>query len=317
MKRHSGKHKVLRALAAASGLGQLGARGSSHKSGSFYSPRIRVDPKTILKDPRKLAYLAIMNTAAEMASAGVPGEGLTGAERSYIERSVSAFVGGKQMPTKPDGVSLDITDVAGTLALNASGKVVELAKRTGRTSMKVCPHQVSSAGASGKALAANQFAARVMFNILGTGIGFKARKHLTKDAAGNYAEQLRYFFGPSGKADPRVDATPDRCYAVEVSKELQARALENMAMNTASAEYSQISDRIRDLVSNLSYGQKYGPADAATDFSSDSAGVAGLGQFSADSMGLDGVRRRRRRKSSKRKVARKSSSRRRSTRRRK
>ena len=316
MKRHSGKHKVLRALAAASGLGNLGARGSSRKSGSFYSPRIRVDPKTILKDPRKLAYLAIMNTAAEMASSGVPGEGLTGAERSYIERSVSAFVGGKQLPTKPDGVSLDIADVSGTLALNASGKVVELAKRTSRTAMKVCPHQVTAAGSSGKALAANQFAARVMFNILGTGIAFKARKHLMSDAAGNYTEQLRYFFGPSGKADPRVDATPDRCYAVEVSKELQARALENLAMNTASAEYSRISNDIRTLVDSLSYSKKYGPADVATDFSTESGGVNGLGQFAADSMGLDGVRRRRR-KSSKRKVAKKAHSRRRSTRRRK
>lgn len=313
MKRHSGKHKVLRALAAASGLGNLGARGSSHKSGSFYSPRIRVDPKTILKDPRKLAYLAVMNTAAEMASAGVPGEGLTGAERSYIERSVSAFVAGKEMPTKPDGVSLSISGDGDSLSLSTGGKTVDLAARVGRTGMKVCPHQVSAAGTSGKALSANHFASRVMFNLLGTGVAFKGRKTLRSQADGSYVEQLRYFFGPSGKADPRIDAAPNRCYAVEVSKELQARALENMAMNTASAEYSRVSQSIRDLVDSLSYGQKHGPAAA----SPEEFAVNGLGQaYADDSMGLDGVRRRRR-KSSKRKVAKKAHSRRRSTRRRK
>jgi hypothetical protein len=313
MKRHSGKHKVLRALAAASGLGQLGARSSSKSSGSFYSPRIRINTKDLLKDPRKLAYLAVMNTAAELASSGVAGEGLTGAERSYIERSVSAFIGGKQKPNRPDGVAIDIDVVGGTLAMNADGKVVKLAQRKGPTAVVVCPHQVTEASTKGKALAANQFAARVMFNLLGTGIAFKGRKMVEQEGTG-YVERLRYFFGPNGKADPRVVAEPDRCYAVEVSKELQARALENMAMNTASAEYGRVSEALRNLAQSISYGAPYGVVSPDAEFSS--SAVAGLGEMDYASDSLAGVRRRRR-KSSKRRVAKKTSSRRRSVRRKK
>jgi hypothetical protein len=322
MKRHSGKHKVLRALAAASGLGQLGAR--SGKVREFYAPKIRINTKDLLKDPRKLAYLAVMNTAAELAASGGVSDNLTGAERSYIERSVSAFVANKAAPSKPDSVGLEVKADGGQLFLIAGDKRVKLAARQGNTALEVCPHELATAGKSGKAIAANHFASRVMFSLLGTGMGFKTRK-VTAFKNGEYVKQYRYFVGPSGMSEPRVDSDPDRCYRVEVSKELQARALENFAMNKMSEEYRDVSAGLQDLVSKLSYSKRYGVLPESFEYASDEVvaapasteAMAGLGQMEYSDGDLSGVRRRRRRKSSKRRVAKKAPSRRRSVRRKK
>lgn len=317
MKRHSGKHKVLRALAAASGLGQLGAR--SGKVREFYAPKIRVNTKDLLKDPRKLAYLAVMNTAAELAASGGVSDNLTGAERSYIERSVSAFVGGKTLPTKPESVDMLVSeDDSGKLVLSTGQRSVKLAERAGRTGVSVCPHRLSETGNSGKVLAANHFAARVMFGLLGTGMGFKSRKVVgLKDGA--YVEQYRYFMGPRGAAEPRLDVQPNRCYLVEVSKELQARAIENMAMNKMSKEYATVSSNIQSLVDSLSFGKKYLPgSDPSAQYAMNGLGEVeyGEGEWVEGDGALAGARRRRR-KSAKRRVAKKAPSRRRSVRRKK
>ncbi len=337
MRVHSGsKHKVMSALAAVSGLGDLGGRKRSGSDKITYE----VDLKTKdLLSTDKLVALAVAKAAIDQLKVST-GEGLTSDERREVERAVSSLVSGKTYRPSNAKMSfkLDFSGGTGAQALSIvdkEGVNMKIAEQDGLRNLVVCPNNFKGRqpkpGKSGtsteKARHAGRYAAQVLYSLLNTGLNTKKRKVSRLDDSGKVVEQFRMFLGPvGGSKEAKMELPADRCYRIEIDDKLRAAAFKNTFLAQSSAVSSDLQDKVRAIVesvkggySNIGLSQKDIDREIARGEAPD---LNGLGQMDVpgEDLSLNGMRRRRR-KGSKRKTAsarrRKSPAKRKATRRRK
>jgi hypothetical protein len=347
--RSGGKHKVMSALAAASGLGNLAGRGRRSSSHKGFRYEVELKPKDLLST-EKLVALAVAKAAIDQLKTGA-GEGLSSDERREVEKAVSALVSGEKFnPSSSAALGFDLKfevdkDNFGKAALkigdSGAGNMTTIGSRSAFDSLTVCPNKFRALATrdsqgnvsvgkelSPKARAAGQFAAQVMYNLLDTGLTTKKRKVYESDGAGGTKESVRLFLGPVvGSKDAKMELGSSVCYRIQLDKGLRQRAAANFFTTHTSAASSAVASEVAKIINQFPGGKGMFPGRKRTVRGDveETVSFNGLGQMDteeSEAIMLDGMRRRRRksRKSASRKSPvrrRKSSSKRKASRRRK
>jgi hypothetical protein len=337
MRVHSGsKEKVMSALAAVSGLGNLAGRKRSGKSDKI-TYEVDLKAKDLLSTD-KLVALAVAKAAIDQLKVSA-GEGLTSDEKREVERAVSSLVAGKDYRPSSTrlGFKLDFDPKAGveSLSINDGTNKMMVAQKDGLRNLVVCPNNFKGRGGpnndlrdmSEKGRSAGRYAAQVLYHMLDTGLNTKKRKVSRLNKQNQLVEQFRMFLGPVGSSkDAKMELPADRCYRIELSDKLRAEAFKNTFLTQSSTVSNALQQEVRNVVDSVKAGySSIGLARKDIDskiIGGEEVVLNGLGQMDVpgEDLTLNGMRRRRR-KGSKRKTAsarrRKSPAKRKATRRRK
>ena len=330
--RSGGKHKVMAALADASGLGKLGRGHKSHGHKGFRY-EVELKPKDLLSTD-KLVALAVAKAAIDQLKTGA-GEGLSSDERREIERAVSSLVSGKKYSASSSanlGFNLSFEPDAARpgaakLKIGSAGANKPMAiigERDAFDALVVCPNKFkgklngADSQLSLKAQAAGRFAAQAMYNLLDTGLTTQGRKVYRVGSDGSVKEAMKLFLGPADSSkSAKMELPSNVCYRVQLSRELREKAAANYFLTQTASASSAVSTSVAKVIEDFrkSTGSAFASkTKAAARNIEESETLNGLGQMAieeSETIMLDGMRRRRKGRKGRKSVARKSPARRR------